>query len=420
MLCSEKCIFAIELLHDGRNVETLRYPVASDAQLPNLAISESCFNFGSSGQLKQTSSIMLQLRNRELLSLLVRFELEEGSHYQVKGGSHLKLTAKETREVEVIYAPKSAGVHAEEIKLVACDFYEFRMRAFGETRRPTISMHSTARQSFSQLPKESAAAKKPEIKRRIKNFSSYVPAKGSTQALNKRKLEEALQETDEPVDIEFRAGILVSPRERMVRLPNLTDPLYQDNTFKEKQLNKLQPRINPCTTRNKQEQADVERSLTADELKAIVVSDTHLDFGVMFVATVGRKSFMVRNNTGASVHVAVFASEPRIEVAPPHQQVIPTGQCGSFELTLGSRAPTSYKALTKYVINGKHSFELMLFGTFIPIGLEPSQKEVHIAIDERDSSFSKAESILLRNNGNKPVSFSFGSIPKFEAVPREG
>jgi hypothetical protein len=63
---------------------------------------------------------------------------------------------------------------------------------------------------------------------------------------------------------------------------------------------------------------------------------------------------------------------------------------------------------------------LLLTANFIPVGLEPSVRHLHISIDERDTSFSKSQSLQLRNNGNRPVSFSFSNLPKFEAVPREG
>jgi hypothetical protein len=101
---------------------------------------------------------------------------------------------------------------------------------------------------------------------------------------------------------------------------------------------------------------DIERSLTVEELKAVVVGNTHLNFGVMFVGTVGKDTFMLRNNTSASLQITLIAGESRIEVMQPNQQVIQPGHCGSFELNLSSKQPGSYKSTAKYIINGKHTF----------------------------------------------------------------
>ena len=140
----------------------------------------------------------------------------------------------------------------------------------------------------------------------------------------------------------------------------------------------------------------------------------------MFINTLGRDSFLIRNNTTASIQVVMMVGESRVEVVQPSQQVIQPGHCGAFELKLSSKLPGHYKSISKYVINGKHTFELMLTANFIPIGLETSTKNLHISIDDGDTSFSKSECFQLKNEGNKPVSFSFGSLLKFEAIPREG
>jgi hypothetical protein len=70
-----------------------------------------------------------------------------------------------------------------------------------------------------------------------------------------------------------------------------------------------------------------------------------------------------------------------------------------------------FRSSAKYIINGKHEYEMSITGKCVPVLIKASEENIKFSYDEKSLSMETEESITLTNPGNSEAVFRF-SLPK--------
>ncbi|OQS03556.1 hypothetical protein THRCLA_04122 [Thraustotheca clavata] len=194
--------------------------------------------------------------------------------------------------------------------------------------------------------------------------------------------------------------------------------------FDENKLIKKKFKVAPVT---QAEVKDCGTTLSSEDLKLIMAGPKTINFGLVCVHSVSKKSFTVTNELPHNILVSLHLNNDHEELrqTTPMSQVIPSGSVAGFDLTFFSRAEQLFQKYIQYSINGQHSFKLLVVAEVVPICVELSSPVVEFTFDASDLSPSTVQTIQMKNPGNSEAHYRWvpensEDVCAFEASPTQG
>ena len=249
--------------------------------------------------------------------------------------------------------------------------------------------------------------------------------------------EEAIyKKTGPPTDYEFKYGPYVRTSESpKLQIAKEKDPLFVHKPIQghepmkimESQYFTPDPTINakkpfPSKPRSHAESRDCAMNLEAAELKKIFAGPKVLEFGVIYVKSVAKRVFTIRNDLKTCIIVRIMTENEELKASYQVPQVIASTETAHFEIVLSSPLLQDYKGSFKYIINEKYSFEFLVTATIDSVKLEPDTKALRFFFGDESDELEVIEKFRVKNPGNDTARFHWENFENkvFIPEPREG
>lgn len=110
-------------------------------------------------------------------------------------------------------------------------------------------------------------------------------------------------------EVKTLQAVSLNPMKKSSFMPNR--PMLPENTkiFYEETFEKLKLKFLPDKPLNVEEEKSISRKLTGHELSKIIVGDTIIDFGKIFVKSKAYSFFNIKNNLRSSIAVKLIISK---------------------------------------------------------------------------------------------------------------
>lgn len=165
---------------------------------------------------------------------------------------------------------------------------------------------------------------------------------------------------------------------------------------------------------------DCSVELTPDDLKHVIASHKTIDYKTVSVGSSSAKNFFVTNDLKQSVMVKCFELDGELQQSKHLCQIIPQGCTAGFDIYFSSRQIGKVRKVFIWKINNIHVFKVTVLAEVVPIVLEmtPTELIMEFPIDSLEETLNS--DIILRNPGNAPADFLWGSAGAFQCSPDSG
>ena len=261
------------------------------------------------------------------------------------------------------------------------------------------------------------AAQKQNLNDRFKEIEMIANSQKNTEDDGE---DTSYKKTDPPVDIEFVYGL-----KRTSDTPKLQRPREKDKLFVHKPIQGYEPSkiiesqsftpnsLTPCKKlfpekpRNHAEARDCALNLDAAQLQKIFAGPKILEFGPIYVKSVAKQCFSVRNDLKTCIIVRLMTDFEEMKDSFQTPQIIPSTETAHFEIFLTSPLLNDFKGTFKYIINEKYTFEFLVTATIESVRLEPDTKTLKFFFGEESEEMEVIEKFRVKNPGNDKAIFSW-------------
>lgn len=170
------------------------------------------------------------------------------------------------------------------------------------------------------------------------------------------------------------------------------------------------------------ETRDCALSLEPDQLKRVFAGPKIIDFGVLYVKSIGRRCFSIRNDLKTCISARIIPEQEELKTSYQEMQIIPSTETGQFEIFLTSSLLHEFKGTIKYIINEKYTFELQVKGIIDYVKLENEPKNLRFFFGEESEDMEVIEKVRLFNPGNDFAHYEclLNENKIFTVEPRQG
>ena len=166
---------------------------------------------------------------------------------------------------------------------------------------------------------------------------------------------------------------------------------------------------------------DVNLNLDGEMLKKIHAGPKVIDFGQMFVKSIGEKFFFVRNDMKNAISARLVLDEDSIALSYEKPQILLSGQMAGFRVSFRSLTLGKVSQLVSYTLNEKHVFKFMIKANIVPVKLKLNIQRLDIKFSDDNLEMEAGENVQISNNGNANARFSWYSpCQSFSFVPSSG
>lgn len=163
---------------------------------------------------------------------------------------------------------------------------------------------------------------------------------------------------------------------------------------------------------------DINQTLDGHMLKKIHAGPKIIEFGEMFIKSMGEKFFFVRNDMKNAISVRLLLDDEAISMSYEKPQILMSGQTAGFRVNFKSNKLGRESKIITYILNEKHKFKFMIKADVIPVKLKLSTKQVDIKFSDDNLDMEASEIVKVTNNGNANARFSwFSPSTSFTFVP---
>eukprot|EP01049_Picozoa_sp_SAG25_P000345 SAG25_NODE_11_length_28117_cov_24.264901_6_plen_2767_part_00 len=155
-----------------------------------------------------------------------------------------------------------------------------------------------------------------------------------------------------------------------------------------------------------QEIHDCSTPLNPEDLHHIHSGPREMNFGLVCVQSVTKKSFSLTNEMNRSILVALSYESEDIQTTTA-SQVIPPGSTAGFDIIFQSNHIKTVREMVTYTINGAHSYRFVVKATVIPITLELGQDSLDFSFADDNLEPYVQEQVTISNPGNFPANFKW-------------
>eukprot|EP00002_Diphylleia_rotans_P030530 TRINITY_DN6284_c0_g1_i1.p1 TRINITY_DN6284_c0_g1~~TRINITY_DN6284_c0_g1_i1.p1 ORF type:complete len:2909 (+),score=517.05 TRINITY_DN6284_c0_g1_i1:178-8904(+) len=166
---------------------------------------------------------------------------------------------------------------------------------------------------------------------------------------------------------------------------------------------------------------DCKSLLAPSDLLNVTTGHKSLDFGVVSIYSLNKKSFNVVNDLKQNIMVTIGPFEnDELKQSTPESQVIPPGQMAGFDIAFSSTSIQTFVGTINYSINGQHFYKISISAEVIPAKLELSKQQMSFEFTADISQKFMVDTLVLSNPGNHPVDFAWLQSSNFVIEPTQG
>ncbi|CAD8050766.1 unnamed protein product [Paramecium sonneborni] len=435
------------------------------ALLPLVKISKQSLQFGDC-DVNDNKDILFTISNLQNQPVEISFQKVSCFFFKPEG---VTINGLSQTTVQVKFTPKNVGKYSQNIDMILNDYLTIPVKVNGEAlkitkKRPQTRGPEARAEDFQIDPKFIDTKEIEYVKKRNNELieQNHQPGnivdgyfedtqkkpKNTTQTNNflqdsrNNRLEKQRQQIiqqrvetitkaqekqrDEgskpPKDYEFELGLQVDNMDNDIEIPYRKEGLYvvkpfqqyeplkrQDDELVDFKPDPKQPvkRILSGRPQSHKQVRDVNRELTADDLKRIQAGPIKIDYGTIYINTPMSRTFFIHNNLRYAI-IARLCIDKKEELRKTFQdpQVIDSGEEGQFEIIVQAQSLGQLKQTLRYILNEKHSFEIMVVANVETVKLEISKTTIKMQFNE-DGGMTVSDSIKLSNNGVGPAQFNF-------------
>ncbi|XP_070786864.1 cilia- and flagella-associated protein 47-like [Enoplosus armatus] len=181
----------------------------------------------------------------------------------------------------------------------------------------------------------------------------------------------------------------------------------QDMTSNTLQTNKVVNAV-PST---RQEVADCNRTLTAQELYQVDIGPLLVDFGEVCVQSVCVQKLRLINRLSVFVWVQLEVGCPELQGSSPLSHVLPPNSRNSLPLTFQSNKPGHFYRPVSYSVNQRHPGQILVQAKVVPLALELSTSL--LVLRPTPTLLAQSgyrSSVTLRNQRNLAAEFTWRPV----------